>query len=316
MSSQQSVAQYVESGQQPFFRCRNVNLREGGVDADVVVFGVPYDGGCTYRPGARFGPYHVRRTSARVEGFHPGHRVDVFDALRVVDGGNAMTPPFNPGAMREVVQQFTAAVIASGASPFVVGGDHSITLPILRALVAARGPLALVHVDAHSDTSDGKMWREEYHHGTPIRHAIDEGLVAPGKVFQVGLRGPGLGPDDHVVVDAVGARRFSADSLGDLGPSRIAHQIRTAIGEHPTYVSFDIDAVDPAYAPGTGTPVPGGLTSREALALLRGLAGIDVAGMDLVEVCPDADVSDATSTLASHLLWEGLALKACHVAAD
>jgi arginase family enzyme len=167
-----------------------------------------------------------------------------------------------------------------------------------------------VHVDAHADTSDGSQWGEAYHHGTPIRHAIAEGLIARGQLYQIGLRGPARSADDARLVDEHDARRLEVDLVGERGPTPIAQEIRGALGDVPVYLSVDIDAVDPAFAPGTGTPVPGGLTAREALAFVRGLAGIRLVGMDLVEVAPDLDVGDATSLLAAHLLWEGLALRA------
>jgi agmatinase len=305
-----SVARHVASGQQPFFGTPPVEVGVAGIEVDVVMFGVPYDGGTTSRPGARFGPYHVRRMSALVERSHLGHRVDVFETVHVVDGGNAMTPPFHPGAMRDVVEGFTSAVLDMGAVPFAVGGDHSVTLPILRSLAKRHGPLALVHVDAHADTSHDSMSNERFRHGTPIRQAIDEGLVAPGKLFQIGLRGAGHSGDGQRLGDDFGARRVSADAVADLGAPGIAREICSSIGGRPTYLSFDIDAVDPAFAPATGTPVPGGLSSREALAFVRGLAGVDLVGMDLVEVCPEIDRADITSLLAAHLLWEGLTVVA------
>jgi agmatinase len=189
-----------------------------------------------------------------------------------------------------------------------VGGDHAVTLPVLRALARRHGPLAVVHVDAHLDTSGPETWGEPFHHGTPFRHAIAEGLVARGALFQVGIRGPWGSAEEDVPSRAHGGRIFTCDEVVERGPAAIGAEIRIALDRRPVYLSFDVDALDPAFAPGTGTPVPGGLQSREAFALLRALAGTALVGMDVVEVSPPLDVGDRTCTLAAHLLYEGLAL--------
>jgi len=271
---------------------------------------VPHDGGTTYQPGARFAPFHVRRVSALVQSFHPFHRVDVFGQLRAVDGGNAVFPPFDREAMRESVEAAVSGVLGAGAVPFVVGGDHSITLPCLRAVAAAHGPIALVHVDAHLDTSGPEVWGDGFHHGTPIRHALSEGLVARGQLHQLGLRATWSSGEDPDLAASSGAHQVTADEIGARGIAAVMAEVRERIGERPVYLSLDVDAIDPAFAPGTGTPVPGGLSSREALALVRGLAGAHLAGMDVVEVSPPLDHADLTSHLAAHLLHEGLALAA------
>ena len=311
MNTQQSFPQYIEQGQTPFFRLPTSVPEGTSVRPDCVLLGVTYDGGTTYMPGARLAPYHVRRVSALVQSYHPGHGVDVFSELNAIDGGNIMVPPFNAGAMREMVQQRVAAVVESGAAPVLIGGDHSITLPALRAIAAAHGPVAVVHVDAHFDTSDGELWGEAYHHGTPIRHALIEGLVADHQLYQIGLRGPWRDAYEADLVQERGGHRFSADRVEKVGVTSIMSEIRAGIGDRPVYLSFDIDAVDPAFAPGTGTPVPGGLTSREALRLVRATAGLNLVGMDLVEVAPAMDHADLTSMLAAHLVYEGLAALAC-----
>jgi agmatinase len=309
--TQQSAFEYLGHGQTPFFRLPAVPLSRGlPAGTSAVLLGVPFDAGTTYRPGARFGPFEVRRVSALVQGHHPGHGLDVFKALAAIDGGNVVFPPFDAGAMREAVRAAVSAVAEAGATPFLVGGDHSIALPALRALAARHGPVAVVHLDAHRDTSGPEVWGEPFHHGTPFRHALEERLVAPGQLFQIGLRGPLGAASDADLGRAHGARAFHADDVAERGAKAVAAEVRAAIGDRPTYVSFDVDAVDPAFAPGTGTPVPGGLTSREALQLLRGLAGVRLAGMDVVEVCPALDHADATSNLAAYLLFEGLALAA------
>ena len=311
--SQQSAAHYLRHGQTPFFRlplvdCADVDSAYAGADA--VLLGVPYDGGTTYQPGARLGPYHVRRVSALVQSYHPVHRVDVFERVRARDGGNVVFPPFDAATVRAAVQAEVARVIAAGAVPFVVGGDHSVALPSLRAVAAAYGPVAVIHVDAHYDTSSGAVWGDEWHHGTPLRHAIEEQLIAPGALVQVGVRGPWGAHDDGDLAAEFGATTISADGVAARGIAAVLGDVRRVIGDRAVYLTFDIDAVDPAFAPGTGTPVPGGLSAREALQLVRGLWGTRLVGMDLVEVAPPLDVSDLTSHLAAHLLYEGLALVA------
>lgn len=307
--AQDPALTYLRHGQSPFFRLP-VAIGDPPPGTRAVLLGVPFDLGTTYQPGARLAPWHVRRVSALVQPWHPALGVDVFAAVPAVDGGNAAFPPFDPAAMRTAVEAHVARIASAGAVPFVLGGDHSLVLPALRALAKARGPLAVVHVDAHLDTSGPETWGEPYHHGTPFRHVIDEGLVAPGALFQLGVRGPFGAASDPDKVKGHGGLVLSPEEIEARGAAATGRLIREAIGTRPAYVSFDVDALDPAFAPGTGTPVPGGLTTREAFALLRGLAGVQLAGMDVVEVCPALDHADATSALAAHLLYEGLALLA------
>jgi agmatinase len=263
-------------------------------------------------PGARLGPYHVRRVSALIQGYHPVHGVDVFAQLRCVDGGNVVFPPFDRELMRAAVEGEVARLAAGGVVPFVVGGDHSITLPVLRALARRHGPLAVVHLDAHLDVSGPEVWGDAFHHGTPLRHAIEEGLIARGQLFQIGIRGPRGGAEDDAIVRGHGHTVIGVDELEARGARRVCSELRERIAERPVYVTIDVDAIDPAFAPGTGTPVPGGLTAREALALVRGLAGLAVCGGDVVEFCPPLDHADMTAHLAAHLVWEQLALLAVH----
>lgn len=316
--TQQTATDYLRHGQTPFYRLpvadfsKPVTERYGDVDA--VLLGVPYDGGTTYQPGTRLGPYHVRRVSALVESFHPVHRMDVFGQVRCVDGGNVPAPPFDAAAVRELVHGDVAQVVAAGAVPFVVGGDHSIALPVLHAVAERHGPLAVVHVDAHLDTCGPEGWGESYHHGTPIRHALEFGLIERGQLYQIGIRDTWGSAQDGDFGASHGASVFFSDDVADRGVRAIMAEIRERIGARPLYVTFDIDGVDPAFAPGTGTPVPGGLSSREALMLIRALAGANLVGMDLVEILPALDHADITSHLAAHLLFEGLALLAVRTA--
>lgn len=305
--AQESALTYLAHGQIPFFR---LPLAAGEIPPGTraALVGVPTDLGTTYQPGARLAPWHLRRVSALVQGYHPVHRRDVFAEVPAVDGGNVAFPPFSAAAMRDAVEGRVAAIAAAGAAPFVVGGDHSVTLPVLRALARRHGPLGVVHVDAHLDTSGPETWGEPFHHGTTFRHAIAEGLVARGALFQVGIRGPWGSPEEDAPSRSHGGRVFSTEEVAERGAERVGCEIRTALGNRLTYVSFDVDALDPAFAPGTGTPVPGGLQSREAFALLRALAGTPLVGMDVVEVAPPLDVGDRTCTVAAYLLYEGLAL--------
>ena len=313
-AAQQSAFAYLRHGLTPFFRLQSAPL--DGTDAippgaaDAVLLGVPYDGGTPVQAGARLGPYHVRRASAFVQTFHPFHRLDVFRELAAVDAGNVAFPPSQPAAVRAQVEADVGRVVAAGAVPFVVGGDHSVALPALRAVAARHGPLAVVHVDAHLDTSDGELWGDAFHHGTPLRHALGEGLIARGQLFQIGVRASAADAAEAEYPLQFGARSTSIDTLAARGAATVAADVRRAVGDRPVYVTFDVDAVDPAFAPGTGSPVPGGMSAREALALLRALAGVRLVGMDVVEVCPPLDHAEITSHLAAHLLFEGLALAA------
>jgi agmatinase len=309
-----SALEYIASGGTPFFRLPSPAVRASGEPSyagmDAVLLGVPYDGGATIQAGARLAPYHVRRVSAFAQGYHLGHEIDVFAGLRAIDGGNLVAPPFDAALAREMIRQGIARVVGEGAVPLVVGGDHSISLPILRAVAAAYGPVAVVHVDAHLDTSDGSLWGDDHHHGTPFRHALTEGLIRPGGLHQIGIRASASSAAEARFSRDHGARVYSIDEVGDRGIDAIAAEVRNSVAGAAVYVSFDVDAIDPAFAPGTGTPVPGGLTAREAIRLLRGLARIRIVGMDVVEVLPALDHADVTSHLAAQLLFEGLALTA------
>jgi len=309
---QQSAAEYLRHGQMPFFRLpvAEVGVATPYAGADAVLLGVPYDGAVTYQPGARLAPYHLRRTSALLQTFHPVHQLDVFRSIRAIDGGNVAFPPFDAAAVRHLVQAEVAAIVAAGATPFVVGGDHSVALPAMRAVATSHGPLSVLHVDAHLDTSGPEVWGEPFHHGAPLRHALTEGLIAPGQLFQVGLRASWGHPEEGALVAAHGAHGFLMPLLEARGIEAVTREIRAAIGDRPLYVTFDVDGIDPAFAPGTGTPVPGGLTAREALHLLRGMAGARLVGMDLVEISPALDHADLTCHLGAWLLYEGLALRA------
>jgi agmatinase len=274
---------------------------------DVAIVGVPYDGGTSYRPGARLAPREIRAQSSLIRPYNFFQKTSPFDVMNVADVGDVDAPPVSIERCYDAVEARIGVVADARATPMVIGGDHSITLPALRALVKRTGPVAIVHVDAHLDTSGPETWGDEFHHGTPIRHAIEEGLVEDGQLYQIGVRGPRGGADDDALVRRRGHTLITADQLAERGAQRVTAELRERIMTRPVYVTFDVDAVDPAFAPGTGTPVPGGLSAREALGLVRGLAGLAICGGDLVEYCPPLDHADITGHLSAHLVWELLA---------
>lgn len=274
-------------------------------DVDVLICGAPFDGGTTFRPGARFGPRAVRVASALGRGHHPERNVSVFEKLRCADGGDILCVPMSTERSLDNITERIGEIARADAVPIMVGGDHTVTLGSLRALHRVHGPLGLIHIDAHSDTF-GPAWDVDLHHGTVFRHALKEGLLRPSDVLQLGIRGPFTAAEDLAFAHGAGIRVVMIDEI-----KRDLLDVRRMISEVSsrgrTYVSFDMDGVDPAYAPGTGTPVPGGLTSYEALQLLRGIYGAEVVGADVVEISPDHDSSGITALLAVSVLGELLA---------
>ena len=277
-------------------------------DVDVMIVGAPFDGGTTFRPGARFGPRGVRDASALTRGHHPTHGLDLFDHLRCADGGDVTCIPMSTERTLANLEERVGEIADAHAVPVLVGGDHTITLAPLRALAKRHGPLGLVHFDAHSDTF-GPAWGVDLHHGTTFRKAAEEGLLRPSDVMQIGIRGPFTASTDLDFAIRHGFRVVLVDEVKrDL--DAVAREIGALAGRGKFYLSFDMDAVDPAYAPGTGTPVPGGLSSWEALALVRATVGLDLAGADVVEISPDHDPAGITSLLAATVLTEVLAAHA------
>ncbi|MFJ4845566.1 MULTISPECIES: agmatinase [unclassified Streptomyces] len=270
------------------------------VGQDVVVIGAPYDGGTSYRPGARFGPRQIRCESGLIHGVGIDRGPGVFDLLSVVDGGDIDLTPFNQHIAIATAQDHLSRLLAGNAAFLMLGGDHSLTLSALRAVHAKHGPVAVLHLDAHSDTNPA-MIGGEFHHGTPFRHAIEEGLVQADAMVQLGIRGHNPRPDSLDYARGHGVRVVTADEFADLGTARTADLIRATIGDRPVYVSVDIDVVDPAFAPGTGTPAPGGLTSREVLALLRTVGDLAPVGFDVMEVSPLYDHAGITCVLATEI---------------
>ena len=276
---------------------------------DVALLGIPYDGGTSYRTGARFGPRAVREQSSLIRPWNPVLKVHPFDRLKVADCGDVDVVPISIERTHVAIEAKIDTVLAAGARPLSVGGDHSITLPILRSLAKRHGPLAVVHFDAHPDTWD-EYFGSKLFHGTPFRRAIEENLIDPKRFIQVGIRGPLYGPEDFEFHDQHGIEVLRIEPIKEQGLAWATSKLARLHGM-PLYCSFDIDAVDPAYAPATGTPEVGGLTSWEALTLVRSLAGATLVGADVVEVSPPYDgPGQITALLAANLAFELLGVLA------
>jgi agmatinase len=272
---------------------------------DVAIVGAPFDGGTSYRPGARLGPREIRSQSSLLRPYSWFQKIAPFDLLNVADLGDIDVPPVGIEKAYEAIETRVAAIAEAGARPIVIGGDHSISLPILRALAGRHGPLALVQFDSHIDTWD-EYFGGKYFHGTPFRRAVEERLVDPKRFVQVGIRGPMYGDDDFAFHREHGITMIDIDRVKDRGVAWTVEEIRR-IATGPLYMTFDIDAVDPAFAPGTGTPEVGGLTSHEAQRLVRGLAGLPLVGGDIVEVAPVFDgPGQITALLAANLMFDFL----------
>ncbi|MET8451529.1 agmatinase [Streptomyces sp. NPDC005209] len=267
---------------------------------DVVVIGAPYDGGTSYRPGARFGPRAIRNESGLIHGMGIDRGPGTFDLISCVDAGDIDLTPFNMHIAMDTAERRLTELLADNAAFLMLGGDHSLTLAALRAVSREHGPLAVLHLDAHSDTNPA-FYGGEYHHGTPFRHAIEEKLVDPHRMVQIGIRGHNPKPDSLDYARGHGVRIVTSDEFADLGSKATARLVRDIVGDAPVYVSVDVDVVDPAFAPGTGTPAPGGPTSREVLALLRGVGDLRPVGFDVMEVSPLYDHGGITSILATEI---------------
>ena len=275
-------------------------------DLDIAVIGIPYDGGTTYRPGPRFGPRAVREQSAIIRPWNPVLNLNPFEKWRMGDCGDLS---INPLSIEDTFERITSqlnAVVATGARTACVGGDHSILLPILRSIHKRFGKVALVQLDAHNDTWGG-YFGSPHSHGTPVRRAVEEGLLLPDKTLQVGLRGQVYSKDDFDFGRKHGFQAITSEGFHDGGVALVKRALKKLKGA-PVYITFDIDVVDPAFAPGTGTPQVGGLSSAQALELVRSLAGLKIIGCDLVEVSPPYDNGSITSLLAANLLYEMVCL--------
>jgi agmatinase len=272
-------------------------------EADVAIVGVPFDAGVSYRSGARFGPAHVRESSRLLRPYNPALDVSPFARLQVADAGDLAVNPFSIEEAIGAIERGADALSERAGRLLTIGGDHTIALPLLRSVARRRGPVAVVHFDAHLDTWD-TYFGAAYTHGTPFRRASEEGLIDREASMHVGIRGPLYATSDLSDDTALGFSIVHALELEDLGSRGVIERIRARVGDRPVYVSVDIDVLDPAFAPGTGTPESGGLLSRELLAVLRGFAAMDLVGADIVEVAPAYDHAEITGIAASHVAFE------------
>jgi agmatinase len=294
-------------GVRTFARCPLVTDPEG---VDVAVVGVAFDTTTTLRPGARFGPDGIRTGSMMIRPYHPLLDVNVFETLSVVDWGGLDVTPGNAARTLDQIAEGLTPLVTAGVIPIVLGGDHTIALGELRAHAAVHGPMALVLLDAHADTWD-EYWGERYFHGTPFRRALEEGLLLPERSLLAGMRGSLYDRGDMAATREFGFEVIEGTALRQMSPEEYGRRVRARVGDAPVFFSFDIDFVDPAFAPGTGTPEVGGPSAREALDLVRSLAGMEFKGFDVVEVSPPFDTpGQNTVLLAAGVVYEFLALTA------
>ncbi len=290
------------SGPNTFMRLPAVNDLKG---LDVAVLGIPLDIGTSWRSGTRFGPKQVRAELAMLRPYNLGTGAAPFDSLQVADIGDLAINTFSLSDSLRIIAESYDAILMSDAMPLAIGGDHSITLPILRAMAKRHGPVALIHVDAHADVND-EMFGERECHGTVFRRAYEEELIQPAKTYQIGLRGTGYSAEDFTEAAGWGFQQFPAQELWGRSLATLGAEIRRDIGDVPVYVTYDIDSLDPAYAPGTGTPEIGGLTTPQALELIRAFKGLNIVGGDLVEVSPPYDTTGNTALTGANILYEML----------
>jgi guanidinobutyrase len=290
------------SGPNTFMRLPSAMSLEG---LDVAILGIPMDIGTSWRSGTRFGPKQIRAESAMLRPYNLQTGAAPFDSLQMADIGDLAINTFSLSDSLRIITESYDAILKNDVIPVAMGGDHSITLPILRAIAARHGPVALVHVDAHADVND-EMFGERETHGTVFRRAYEEGLINPSKTYQIGLRGTGYAASDFTEAQGWGFQQYQAHELWFQSLTSLGTQIRDEIGDRPVYVSYDIDSLDPAYAPGTGTPEIGGLTTPQAMQLIRALNGLNIVGCDLVEVSPPYDPSGNTALTGANLLYEML----------
>ncbi|MDA8782252.1 agmatinase [Porticoccaceae bacterium] len=291
------------AGQASFFR---LPVQDDAAGLDVALLGMPVDIGTSNRPGTRFGPRQIRTESVLVRPYGMATQAAPFDSFQVADIGDVAVNPYNLMKTVDAIESVIDDVLAAGAKPISVGGDHTCTLPILRSLAKVHGPVALIHVDAHADIND-EMFGEKIAHGTVFRRAIEEGLIETNKMFQIGLRATGYAADDFDWSREQGATVITAEECWYKSLAPMMDQIRESVGpDTPAYLTFDIDGLDPSVAPGTGTPEPGGLSASQGLEVIRGCHGLNLVGCDLMEVSPPYDTTGNTSLLAANLLFEML----------
>jgi len=283
-------------------------------DVDIGLIGVPWDGGTTNRAGARHGPRQMRDLSTMMRSIHHVTGIKPFEIANSADLGDTPVNPIDLMDTLARVEEFYRKVHAANVMPLTAGGDHLITLPIMRA-IATDGSLGMVHFDAHTDTWDRYFGDCKFTHGTPFRRAIEEGVLDPKRTIQIGIRGALYGDADNEWGEAQGIRVVTIEEFFDLGVDRVMEEARRIVGDGPTYISFDVDGLDPVYAPGTGTPEIGGFSTHEAQRMVRGLRGLNLVGGDVVEVAPPFDPSGATALVGVTMMFEILCLLAEQAAA-
>jgi guanidinobutyrase / D-arginase len=271
--------------------------------ADVAIVGVPFDSGVSYRPGARFGPGHIRASSKLLRTYNAVQDIEPFAVQQVADAGDIACNPFDIAEAVRQIDEGARALVDTGAKLMTIGGDHTIALPLLRVMHEVHGPIAVVHFDAHLDTWD-TYFGAPVTHGTPFRRASEEGLIDKTGSMHVGIRGPLYSSEDLTDDQVLGFQVIGAHDMDDLGWRGAVERIKARVGNRPTYVSLDIDVLDPSFAPGTGTPEAGGLSSRELLNILRAFADLNLVGADIVEVAPAYDHAEITGIAASHAAYE------------
>src|SRR6478735_7710183 len=295
------------AGIRTFMRLPHVTDLDG---VDAAVYGIPFDTATTYRTGTRFGPEAIRSASALLRPYHPVHEVNVVEKLSIVDYGDLPVSPGDTERTYRQIEEALAPIVDAGIFPAAMGGDHSITLAELRVLATKHGPLALVHLDAHADTWE-EYFGQKYFHGTTFKRAVEEGLLEPAASVQAGMRGSVYAAGDLEGARELGFTVVPSEELRALGPERYGELVRERVGDRPVFLSFDVDFLDPAFAPGTGTPEIAGFSTAEAVAFLRALRGIRLAGCDVVEVSPPYDgAGQQTALAAANVMWELLALHA------
>jgi len=278
---------------------------ESAKDLDACFVGIPFDIGTSNRPGTRYGPRSIRAESCLIRPYNMATRAAPFDSMQVADIGDVAINTFNLTDSVRIIEEAYDEILKNDCIPLTLGGDHTIALPILRAIRKKHGPVGMIHVDAHADIND-HMFGEPIAHGTPFRRAVEEDLLDGNRVYQIGLRATGYAADDFDWPREQGFTVVQAEDCWYQSLAPLMQEARAKVGDGPVYLSFDIDGLDPAFAPGTGTPEPGGLTTSQGLEVIRGCRGLDIVGGDLVEVSPPYDTNGNTALLAANLMFEML----------
>ena len=290
-----------------FMRAPYVPSMDG---VDIAMYGIPYDGGVTNRPGARHGPREIRNQSSINRAMNHATRISPFELASIADIGDVrFSEVFDIAAVTRDIEAFVAGIVAAGAMPLAAGGDHSVTYPIFRALASREAPIGMIHIDAHTDTW-GPFKGSKFHHGAPFRLAVEDGVLDPHRAVQIGIRGGQNSTDTWDYSRDAGMRVIFIEEFEDMGVDAVIAEARRVVGDGPTYITFDVDGLDPVYAPGTGTPEPGGITTREALRMLRGFRNLNLVGADVVEVSPPFDPSGNTALVGATIMFELLCLLA------